>query len=128
MEEPQQPQHNEKFQLLTEWSKWLITINFAAATGCTIVFQKAVENGAEKLIGPLQLAILFFAISIVIAVVLIFLISIGYLKTLNKSFWIAVAQLACFLLALVFFGIWIKIKACTKPKPEPARCVMCKTP
>jgi len=129
MNEPLQPQHNEKFELLNDWSKWLITINFAAATGCTIVLQKAVENNNEALIQPLHCAIIMFACSVLIAVVLVFLIAIGAIRALMWSFPLALLQLISFIFALYFFGCWVNIKSFQKPKekkPEPACCITCK--
>ena len=53
---------------LRDWSKWLITINFAAATGCTLV----AKSGAKGLtLVLLVLAVGAFTVSVICAALLI---------------------------------------------------------
>ncbi|ABI58057.1 hypothetical protein ACN2MM_14380 [Alkalilimnicola ehrlichii MLHE-1] len=53
---------------LRDWSKWLIGVDFAAATGCVVVLQSADPGGVARLL--LVLAISAFALSVLCAIVL----------------------------------------------------------
>jgi len=53
---------------LRDWSKWLIGVDFAAATGCVIVLQGGDPAGIARLL--LVLAITSFALSVLCAIVL----------------------------------------------------------
>ena len=53
---------------MKEWSKWLIGLDFLAASGCVIILQGGVTGLARPL---LMLAIAAFALSVLCAVVLV---------------------------------------------------------
>ena len=53
---------------LRDWSKWLITVDFAAVTGCTVVLQAGLKGPPRPF---LLLAIAAFAISIAISVAVV---------------------------------------------------------
>ncbi|MFV8833681.1 hypothetical protein [Aquisalimonas sp.] len=53
---------------LRDWSKWLIGVDFAAATGCVVVLQGGDPQGLARLL--LILAITAFALSVLCAVIL----------------------------------------------------------
>ncbi|SEO55720.1 hypothetical protein [Aquisalimonas asiatica] len=53
---------------LRDWSKWLIGVDFAAATGCVVVLQGGDPQGLARLF--LVLAIAAFALSVLCAVIL----------------------------------------------------------
>jgi hypothetical protein len=53
---------------LRDWSKWLIGIDFAAATGCVVVLQGGVEGPPRPF---LILAICAFALSVLCSVLLV---------------------------------------------------------
>lgn len=53
---------------LRDWSKWLIGVDFAAATGCVVVLQGGDPQGLTRLL--LVLAISAFALSVLCAVIL----------------------------------------------------------
>lgn len=94
-------------ELLSGWSKWLIGINFGAATGCTIVLKTGVS---EKVSPLLFTAILFFICSLVVATLLTLVLTMalhkgsGISKTHQFLAWL---QLALFLVAIVFLLTWI---------------------
>ena len=100
----------EQAHPLVEWSKWLIGINFAAATGCIIAF----KDPKPLMIGiPLFLAICFFSISTMCSVILIYRIATdnpGDKSVLVQHKTIAFYQLVLFILALIFICVWIGIK------------------
>jgi tellurite resistance protein TehA-like permease len=58
---------------LSDWSKWLIGVNFGAATGCVLVLR----GGAAEAVRPmLLLAIIFFALSVLCSSLFVFLLSV----------------------------------------------------
>jgi hypothetical protein len=58
---------------LSEWSKWMISLNFAAATGCVLVLR----GGAAEPVRPMLLfAIIFFSLSVLCSSLFVFLLSI----------------------------------------------------
>ena len=59
-------------QSLSDWSKWLISVNFAAATGCVLVLR---GNPAELVRPMLLLAIVLFSLSALCSVLFVFLLS-----------------------------------------------------
>ncbi|MBX2920825.1 MAG: hypothetical protein KF746_01435 [Chitinophagaceae bacterium] len=94
-------------ELLSGWSKWLIGINFGAATGCAVVLKTGVS---EKVSPLLFTAILFFICSLVVATLLTLVLATalhkgsGISKTHQFLAWL---QLALFLVAIVFLLTWI---------------------
>lgn len=53
---------------LLDWSKWVIGLGFTAGAGCVVIFRDAAEGPARDL---LMLAIAAFALSVLVAVVLV---------------------------------------------------------
>ena len=57
---------------LSDWSKWMISLNFAAATGCVLVLR----GGAAERVRPMLLfAIIFFSLSVLCSSLFVFLLS-----------------------------------------------------
>ncbi len=57
-------QQEKALEALKDWSKWIVSLNFGAATGCVIILQ----NGVSSLVRMyLITAVLFFFLSILIA-------------------------------------------------------------
>jgi hypothetical protein len=59
-------------QSLSDWSKWLISVNFAAATGCVLVLR---GDPAERVRPMLLFAIILFSLSALCAALFVFLLS-----------------------------------------------------
>ena len=58
---------------LSDWSKWLIGVNFGAATGCVLVLR----GGAAEAVRPMLLvAIVCFALSVLCSSLFVFLLSV----------------------------------------------------
>jgi hypothetical protein len=97
-------------ELLTNWSKWLITINMFAATGC-IVGLKTAGEATEKTGMFFFAAIFSFGLSIVCSTLFVFLLAKQGLdnddKDTSKFIWLAKLQWILFTLGLVFVLIWI---------------------
>ncbi len=97
-------------ELLTNWSKWLITINMFAAGGC-IVGLKTAGEATEKVGIFFFLAILSFGLSIVSSTLFVFLLARQELSGSDKNssgfIWLAKLQWILFTLGLVFVLIWI---------------------
>jgi hypothetical protein len=97
-------------ELLTNWSKWLISINVFAATGC-IVGLKTAGEAVVKTGVYFFMAILFFGLSVVCATLFVFLMA---KKAFDKNetsppkyMWLANLQWFFFMLGLMFVLIWI---------------------
>jgi hypothetical protein len=71
----------QAIEWLRDWSKWLITINFAAATGCTVVLEIGVKGPARPF---LLLAIGAFSVSVVISIAVVRALSTA-IEGLNLS-------------------------------------------
>lgn len=126
---------NEENQLkavesLRDWSKWLIGINFAAATGCVVVLQGGVTGPPRPF---LMLAIGAFALSVLSSAVLvralaslveelplrgedgdpvsIYDYSLGWGLSARG---LARLQLGLLILGVVFFLLWVILK----PPPQ----------
>jgi hypothetical protein len=98
-------------ELLTNWSKWLITVNFLAAIGCVAALKDA--GAATEKVGVFFFgAILSFSFSIVCSTLFVFLMA---KQGLNKNesaghfLWLAKLQWILFTLGLLFVLIWIAI-------------------
>lgn len=111
--EPNQKEREVKKQkaveLLINWSKWLISINFLAATGC-IIGLKAAGDAVEKTGVYFFLAILAFSLSVICSTRFVFLMSQRGLQktdTTSKHMWLAKLQWILFTLGLVCVLIWI---------------------
>ena len=112
--------HLKAIELLSDWSKWLIGINFGAATGCAIVLKTGVSEAVGSI---LFIAVCFFLSSLITASFFNLLLAISLNKRrpitgLHKL--LAGLQLVLFLLALCFLVIWVwKLKESQK-KVNPA--------
>jgi hypothetical protein len=97
-------------ELLTNWSKWLITINVFAATGC-VVGLKTAGDATVKTGKFFFAAIGSFALSIVCATLFVYLLAQQNLYNSNNTFtkfiWLAKLQWVLFTLGLFFILVWI---------------------
>ena len=109
-------------EALRDWSKWLIGINFGAATGCVVVLQGGVKGPPRPF---LLLAIGAFAGSILCAAVLVRVLAsaeerlplpesmslqdlpLGGGLTLRR---LSYLQLGLLALGIVFFMAWVLLK------------------
>lgn len=127
---------NEESQLraaesLRDWSKWLIGVNFAAATGCVVVLQGGVKGPPRPF---LMLAIAAFALSVLSSALLVRVLAAlaealplrseagelrsiyGYSAGLGISVrGLARLQFGFLILGVVFFLLWVVLKP---PPPE----------
>ncbi len=97
-------------ELLINWSKWLISINFLAATGCIIGLKTAAAPAVDKTGIFFFLAILAFSVSVICSTRFVFLMAqIGLQKsdTTAKHIWLAKLQWILFTLGLLFVLVWI---------------------
>jgi hypothetical protein len=106
-----QENDNEKNanELLANWSKWLITINVFAATGCVVALKDA-GAAAEKTGAFFFGAILSFGCSVICSTLFVFLMARQGLKqnTTTKQFlWLAKLQWVLFTAGILFVLIWI---------------------
>jgi hypothetical protein len=97
-------------ELLINWSKWLITINVFADTGCIIGLKTSGEAIVET--GILFFcAISSFTVSIIIATLFVFLLAKKslYIEDANaiELMWMAKLQWVLFILGLIFLLLWI---------------------
>jgi hypothetical protein len=64
-------------QMLVNWSKWLITLNFSAATGCVLVLKISNETTVQK-VGPyLFMAVFFFILSVVVSTLFVLMMALS---------------------------------------------------
>ncbi len=93
---------------LIDWSKWLIGINFSAATGCMLVL---VNKEKIEFIGPkLMYAIIFFALTVFICVVFTYLLATQFKQSFQLRWYhhmLAGLQILFFITALVYFYEWV---------------------
>jgi len=100
---------DNKTELLANWSKWFITLNFLSGTGCIIALKTAGES-ASKTGAIFFIAILFFGLSVISAVLFVFLLANQAVETQTgelKHLWLAKLQFIFFVAALIFVMIWI---------------------
>jgi hypothetical protein len=106
MQEVKEQKTNE---LLTNWSKWLISINLLSAIGCVVALKDAgaaVEKTGIFFFG----AIILFSSSLICSTLFVFLMASQSLKqnTSTKNFlWLAKLQLVLFTMGLLFVLTWI---------------------
>lgn len=96
---------------LSNWSKWLISINFFASTGCVIILKGMDEKAIHK-VGPyLFTAILLFALSVLCATIFTFCMvnesSLVSSTSKIRFLWLAKLQWALFALGLAFLLVWV---------------------
>lgn len=104
------PTEDNSNEPLINWSKWLITINTFAATGCIVGLKTAGESTGK--VGVFFfIAILCFCASIVCATLFVFLIAKKAFQknqsALAKDIWLAKLQLVFFTMGLAFVIVWI---------------------
>jgi hypothetical protein len=104
---------NEKAgELLTNWSKWLISINFFATLGCVVALKSA--DKAASTVGIFFFsAILSFSLSIVCSTLLVLLIAMQGLRSnpaeTKLLLWLAYLQWLLFIAGTVFVLLWIAV-------------------
>lgn len=102
--------NKDRNELLINWSKWLISINVFAATGC-IVGLKTAGQATEKVGLYFFVAIVSFSLSIVCATLFVFLLAGQTVSNVEKDtpsfIWLAKIQWILFTLGLTFVLIWI---------------------
>jgi hypothetical protein len=99
-------------ELLVNWSKWLISINFFAATGCVVALKTA-----DKVTGSsgtfFFCAIISFCLSVVCSTFFVLLIAVKEVKhnaVETKQFlWLAYLQWFLFIAGTVFVLLWIAV-------------------
>ena len=102
--------NNGSTESLTEWSKWLITINLFSATGCILGLKTAGE--AKETTGVLFfLAILSFLLSTICSTLFVFLLSRPVTPEDDRTgyTWLATVQWILFALGLLFVIAWIAV-------------------
>lgn len=118
---PEEKPDIEMPKALIEWSKWLIAINFSAATGCMIVL---LDRDKAELIGAkLVYAITFFALTVCCSVIYTYLLS----AQISPSFrlkWqhhvLGALQILFFIIALIYFYQWAtRVEAKQKKTDHP---------
>lgn len=95
---------------LIQWSKWMISINFLAGSGCVAVLRDIKSQGASNVSIWLLIAIGLFACCILCSVILNLVLSleIGSDFTLKmKHKILAGLQLGLFTLALISLFSWV---------------------
>lgn len=105
---------------LIDWSKWLIAINFSAATGCMIVLLD--KDKAELIGAKLVYAITFFALTVCCSVIYTYLLS----AQMRPPFWLkwyhhvlGALQILFFIIALIYFYQWAtRVEAKQKKAPQ----------
>ncbi len=123
--------HLKETELLTGWSKWLITLNFSAVTGCTVVLKLGV---AKDLVSPLIWAIIFFGGCVLCSAIYVLLLALNVnyydksdtsLTGSKKIQIVPFIQLGLFIAGTIAFVIWaysLGVKTINKednPKPQP---------
>lgn len=126
---------HKAIEALRDWSKWLIGVNFAAATGCVVVLQAGVKGPPRPF---LLLAIAAFALSVLCSAILvrvlaslveklpfkdinergssIYLYKPFKLLSLKLLSWL---QLFLFMLGITFFLLWVVLKPPPKDTTLP---------
>ena len=101
--------NNGSTESLTEWSKWLITINFLSATGCIIALKSS--NATGKVAVFFFVAILSFTLSVICSTLFILILAIKDLPKQRVDYrqytWLAMLQWILFTLGLLCVLIWI---------------------
>ena len=99
----------QSMQSLTDWSKWLITINFLSATGCIIALETSNPSGKVGVF--FFAAILSFSLSVICSTLFILMLAIQDLPRSgfdSRQFtWLAMLQWVLFTIGLLCVLIWI---------------------
>ena len=102
---------------LIDWSKWLIAINFSAATGCIIIFDKNALTIKTVTGFYILLAVIFFALAVIISILFTFLLSTQMTEAFqlkNSHYLLGGLQILFFVLAIACLCLWVGNK---QPKP-----------
>ena len=95
---------------LISWSKWVITINFSAATGCIIVF-KSLDAAKLATIGQFLFgAIVFFALTVFTSIIFNLILAMevnGSFEVKKAHKVLAGIQIFFFSLALIYLCLWV---------------------
>ena len=98
-------------ELLINWSKWLISINFLAATGCIIALKTAETTSKTGVF--FFFAIIFFSFSVLCSTLFVFLLASQGLEANDTDtpqlLWLAKLQWILFTCGLFFVLLWIGI-------------------
>lgn len=104
---------------IIDWSKWLIGINFSAATGCIIAFTEIDQSKMEPLVGKFFFfAIVAFATCVFVSVVIYTLSVLRRSNGLKLIYTLCLTQLLFFLVGLIFVCLWIGKKAFKESQPS----------
>ncbi|MEO5999099.1 MAG: hypothetical protein ABIN89_20155 [Chitinophagaceae bacterium] len=100
---------HQSMQSLTDWSKWLISINFLSATGCIIALE---TSSPPSNVGIFFFAaILLFSLSVICSTLFTLMLAIQDLPKSeldSRQFtWLAMLQWILFTLGLLCVLIWI---------------------
>src|SRR3954462_11805188 len=105
---PQVKNNLEVSKALIDWSKWLIGVNFSAATGCMLVL---LNKEKVEFIGPkLMFAIIFFALTVFISIIFTYLLATQFKQSFQLRWYhhfLAGLQILFFTIALVYFYQWV---------------------
>jgi hypothetical protein len=105
---PEVKNNLEVSKALIDWSKWLIGVNFSAATGCMLVL---LNKEQIEFIGPkLMFAIIFFALTVFISIVFTYLLATQFTPSFQLRWYhhlLAGLQILFFTVALVYFYQWV---------------------
>jgi hypothetical protein len=106
------PKNEKAGELLSNWSKWLISINFFATLGCVVALKSA-DNAASNVGVFFFSAILSFSLSIVCSTLFVLLIAVQVLRNNpaeTKLFlWLAYLQWFLFIAGAIFVLLWIGV-------------------
>lgn len=100
---------HESIAALTDWSKWLITINFLSATGC-IVALKSADDVKPRIGAFFFAAIVCFCLSVICSTLFVFLLARARLKqgaNPRRYTWLTMMQWIFFTTGLAFVLTWI---------------------
>jgi hypothetical protein len=105
---PKEKNNIEVSKALIDWSKWLIGVNFSAATGCMLVL---LNKEKIEFIGPkLMYAIIFFALTVFISIVFTYLLATQFKQSFQLRWYhhmMAGLQILFFTVALLYFYQWV---------------------
>jgi ABC-type Fe3+-siderophore transport system permease subunit len=105
---PKEKNNIDLAKALIDWSKWLIGVNFSAATGCMLVL---LNKEKIEFIGPkLMYAIIFFALTVFICVVFTYLLATQFKQSFQLRWYhhmLAGLQILFFITALLYFYQWV---------------------
>ncbi|MBN7813595.1 hypothetical protein J0A68_21750 [Algoriphagus sp. H41] len=96
---------------LINWSKWMVGVNFSAATGCIVVLRDVRPDKSAPLSFWLFTAISLFVLTVLTSIIFNLILSLEVKKDFvlkKKHLILAGLQLGFFSLALIALLAWIK--------------------